>query len=176
MAPGNGGVAMHQGAGLSNEHARYTDEGKATCTTESLNYAGHEKVVEKVAEAWSESDDDEPDPSAAVYTSSCKESKVIMCRRWLRTCEERLPICELHHYGVGPRGAVPFAASLHANSHVEVLNLSDNGLGPIGVAAMLGALKGGGAPALTELDLSQNQARLPSQPCCCEAEWSCCTE
>jgi len=102
--------------------------------------------------------DDEPEPCATAYREACKETGKVACGKWLRACEGRSETCELQHYGIGKRGAVPLATSLRMNTYVCAIELSDNGLGSEGVVSIVEALLGGGAPALRSLDMSQNQA------------------
>ena len=108
-------------------------------------------------QVWSD-EEEEPEPSALVYSEACKEASSVPCGRWLRTCQSRGEECQLQHYGIGTRGAPALGASLRVNVCMRALDLSDNGLGSAGVRSLVDALLGGGAPALIILDLSQNQA------------------
>lgn len=98
------------------------------------------------------------EPSAVEYQRECRKEGVICCSQWVRACTSHASDVSLHHYGLGKRGAPPFATSLSLNTHVQALDLGDNGLGSDGVTALLGALMNGGAPELRTLSLRQNQA------------------
>jgi len=125
---------------------------------------------------FSDSDDDvdqpppeESEPSAVVYAEGCKAEGAPRCSQWHRACVSHAVEVSISHYGLRPRGARLLAPSLAANSHVQSLDLSDNGLGPEGVCALLGALEGfvgigrskqPAAPVLRALSLRQNEAGL----------------
>ena len=101
----------------------------------------------------------EPDePSAIEYIAACTYPAV-RCSQWQRACVSRASDVVLSHYGLGKRGAEPLAKSLALNVHVHTLDLSDNGLGPEGVATVLDVLQSArAAPKLRVLSLRQNQA------------------
>ncbi len=109
----------------------------------------------------------EPSLAGLTYKEACKELRVIACRLWLTACDGESAECGLQHYGIGKLGASPLAASLRLNEAITALNLSDNGLGADGVCAILGALKTG-APALRNLNISQNQAGPEGADALCE--------
>lgn len=108
----------------------------------------------------SDSDDEgaPPELCTTAYIGACATSGTAKCSRWLRACSLRQEECSLAHYGLGTKGASPLAASLALNKHLRLLDLSDNGMGAEGAAAVLAVLTRGGAPALASLSLSRNQA------------------
>ena len=102
--------------------------------------------------------DENDEPSALAYCEACASLKAIRCSQWQRACLSQAPEVSLNHYGLGKVGAEALALSLKKNSHVQGLDLSDNGLGPEGTTSILKALTvKGGAPSVRLLTLRQNK-------------------
>jgi len=75
----------------------------------------------------------------ATYISACNECGVVPASYYLRHMKDSS--LEMHHHGVGVKGARAMAIALVTNTFVLNLNLSDNGLGQEGVHHICNMLK-----------------------------------
>jgi len=92
----------------------------------------------------------------ATYISACNECGVVPASYYLRHMKDSS--LEMHHHGVGVKGARAMAIALVTNTFVLNLNLSDNGLGQEGVHHICNMLKEN--CYITDLDLSENKIGL----------------